>query len=176
MIRLRSQIAPNAGFDSFRDYQFKADERFDYTPADCHTFHEAIRHAVVPVYRQIQQQRRRHRGLNDCDPGISPWIPRAGHPCGRSMRVASCRPSVGRSSLRRSALKPIPRPEEALLYSAGRDADASARRQGCGTGGCDLRRAGGGDQRPSRPGVAAGRRGAPEGRAVPHRRQLGHID
>lgn len=69
MIRLRTQIAHNAGFDNFRDYQFKAYERFDYTPADCHAFHEAIERVVVPVYREIQQQRRRQLGIEQ----LRPW-------------------------------------------------------------------------------------------------------
>jgi oligoendopeptidase F len=69
MIRLRTQIAQNAGFDNFRDYQFKAYERFDYTPADCYAFHEAIERVVVPVYREIQQQRRRQLGIEQ----LRPW-------------------------------------------------------------------------------------------------------
>jgi len=69
MIRLRSQIARNAGFDNFRDYQFKAYERFDYTPAHCYAFHEAIERTVVPVYRLIQERRRRQLGVER----LRPW-------------------------------------------------------------------------------------------------------
>ncbi len=35
LISLRHQVAVNAGFNNFRDYQFKAYGRFDYTPKDC---------------------------------------------------------------------------------------------------------------------------------------------
>lgn len=59
MIRLRTRIAGHAGLESFRDYQFKAYERFDYGPADCFAFHEAIEKLVVPVKRDLQEQRRR---------------------------------------------------------------------------------------------------------------------
>jgi len=69
MIALRAQIAGNAGFENFRDYQFKAYERFDYTPADCFTFHDAIEKVVVPAKRQIQETRRQTLGV---DP-LRPW-------------------------------------------------------------------------------------------------------
>lgn len=69
MIRLRTKIAHNADFDNFRDYQFKVYERFDYTPADCMDFHAAIERAVVPAYREIQQERRRRLGVEP----LRPW-------------------------------------------------------------------------------------------------------
>jgi oligoendopeptidase F len=69
MVRLRTQMAHNAGFDNFRDYQFKVYERFDYTPADCFAFHEAIERVVMPAYREIQQQRRRQLGVEP----LRPW-------------------------------------------------------------------------------------------------------
>ncbi len=69
MIRLRDQIAHNAGLDNFREYQFKAYERFDYTPADCLAFHDAIERVVVPAYREIQRERRRQLGVE----ALRPW-------------------------------------------------------------------------------------------------------
>ena len=42
MYELRTRAARNAGFANFRDYIFPAKFRFDYTPADCERFHEAI--------------------------------------------------------------------------------------------------------------------------------------
>jgi oligoendopeptidase F len=69
MIRLRTRIAANAGFGSFRDYQFKAYERFDYGPAECLAFHEAIEKVVVPAYREIQADRRRQLGVDT----LRPW-------------------------------------------------------------------------------------------------------
>ena len=69
MIGLRTKIAANAGLDSFRDYQFKAYERFDYTPADCFAFHEAIEKVAAPAKRAIQEKRRETLGV---DP-LRPW-------------------------------------------------------------------------------------------------------
>ncbi|MCA8919255.1 MAG: M3 family oligoendopeptidase, partial [Planctomycetes bacterium] len=57
-IRVREQIAANAGFDNFRDYQFKAFERFDYTPADCDKYAEAVESVVLPAVKRQQDRRR----------------------------------------------------------------------------------------------------------------------
>jgi len=69
MIAIRTQIAHNAGFDNFRDYQFLVYERFDYTPQDCFAFHDAIEKVVVPVNRRIQEERRRSMGVST----LRPW-------------------------------------------------------------------------------------------------------
>jgi oligoendopeptidase F len=57
MIQLRHSIGRNAGFDNFRDYAFKSKHRFDYTPADCTTFLQAVQEVCVPVYRQLNTER-----------------------------------------------------------------------------------------------------------------------
>ncbi len=49
MLRLRRQLAANAGLPDFRAYAWGSRQRFDYTPADCFTFHDAIAHEVVPA-------------------------------------------------------------------------------------------------------------------------------
>jgi oligoendopeptidase F len=69
MIELRTQIAANAGFSGFRDYQWKAYERFDYTPEDAAAFHDAIERLVVPANRAIQEERRRPLGVQP----LRPW-------------------------------------------------------------------------------------------------------
>lgn len=69
MIDLRHRIARNAGFDSYRDYAFKAKRRFDYTPADCETFHRAVEEVCVPVYRKLNAERAEALGV---DP-LRPW-------------------------------------------------------------------------------------------------------
>src|SRR5436309_1860856 len=38
-IRLRQQIARNAGYEHFREYRWQQLHRFDYTPADCRGQH-----------------------------------------------------------------------------------------------------------------------------------------
>lgn len=58
LIGMRQEIASNAGFDNFRDYSFKAMQRFDYTPEDCFEFHEAIRQHIVPINNLLDEERK----------------------------------------------------------------------------------------------------------------------
>jgi oligoendopeptidase F len=69
LVKLREQIAKNAGFQSYRDYAFKARGRFDYGPEDCYAFHEAIEKEVVPLLRELQSVRREQLHL----PALRPW-------------------------------------------------------------------------------------------------------
>jgi oligoendopeptidase F len=69
MIDLRTRMARNAGLDTFRDYQWKAYERFDYTPGDCFAFHQAIEQLAVPIKRFIQQERKAQLGVD----ALRPW-------------------------------------------------------------------------------------------------------
>ncbi len=66
---IRQQIARNAGFDNFRDYVFRDYMRFDYTPADCERFHEAVEQTVVPAVARLHERRRRRMGLDT----LRPW-------------------------------------------------------------------------------------------------------
>jgi oligoendopeptidase F len=68
-VRLRQQMARNAGFDNYRDYAFRKLGRFDYTPADCVSFHKAVETEVMPVVREFQAERRRQLGLD----ALRPW-------------------------------------------------------------------------------------------------------
>ncbi len=69
LIRLRQQIAKNAGFDNYRDYAFKLRGRFDYTPEDCGRFHDAIAAEVMPVLRAQQARRKQQLGVDR----LRPW-------------------------------------------------------------------------------------------------------
>lgn len=69
MIRVRHQIARNAGFENYRDYAFRRMGRFDYTPADCEQFHEAVEREIMPVVREIQAERRTRLGID----ALRPW-------------------------------------------------------------------------------------------------------
>ncbi len=69
MLRLRAQIARNAGFENYRDYAFRRCGRFDYTPADCETFHGAVEKHVMPIVRELQADRRRQLKLD----ALRPW-------------------------------------------------------------------------------------------------------
>ena len=69
LLKLRHQIAINAGFENFRDYMFQALGRFDYTPFDCYKFHEAIEKEIVPILREQSGLRKAALGLNQ----LKPW-------------------------------------------------------------------------------------------------------
>lgn len=69
LIRLRHQVAVNAGFKNFRDYMFKALGRFDYTPQDCFNFHEAIQHEVVPLLNEFAKERKKLLKVDS----LRPW-------------------------------------------------------------------------------------------------------
>ncbi len=69
MLKLRHQIAQNAGFENYRDYMFRSMGRFDYTPDDCKAFHAAIEDAVVPAVQRRLEHRRRQMGLE----ALRPW-------------------------------------------------------------------------------------------------------
>lgn len=69
LVRLRHQVAQNAGFANFRDYSFAALGRFDYTPGDCFNFHHSVAEAVVPLLNQLALTRKAALGV---DP-LRPW-------------------------------------------------------------------------------------------------------
>lgn len=69
MVALRHAMARNAGLPDYRDYMFRKMERFDYTPADCLAFHDAIERVVVPAAAALAQRRRRRLGLET----LRPW-------------------------------------------------------------------------------------------------------
>jgi oligoendopeptidase F len=68
-IKLRSQIAKNAGFENYRDYAFHRMGRFDYTPEDCVKFHDAVEKEIVPIARELQSQRQVQLTLGS----LRPW-------------------------------------------------------------------------------------------------------
>ena len=69
LIKIRHQIALNAGFNSYTEYMFKAMHRFDYSVEDCLTFHDSIEKVCMPIIREINQRRRIAFGLDR----LSPW-------------------------------------------------------------------------------------------------------
>src|SRR5207249_11355300 len=68
-IKLRHQIARNAGFDNYLSFAFRKLGRFDYTPQDCREFHDAVETEFMPVVRQLQQRRQEQMQLA----GLRPW-------------------------------------------------------------------------------------------------------
>ncbi|MGV3507979.1 MAG: M3 family oligoendopeptidase [Sphingobacteriaceae bacterium] len=69
LLKLRHQVALNAGFENFRDYMFQALGRFDYTPQDCYKFHAAIEREIVPILHKQAEKRRIALGLHE----LKPW-------------------------------------------------------------------------------------------------------
>jgi len=94
LVKLREQIAANAGFQNYRDYAFRSKGRFDYGPEDCVKFHEAVASEVMPALRELQGQRRQQLGLEK----LRPW----------DMSV---------DPLNRPALKPFEKVEEMVARS-----------------------------------------------------------
>ena len=71
-VPLRQQIALNAGCADYREYRWRELLRFDYTPADCETFHAAIEEVIVPAANRIYARARQRLGVDrvrpwDCD-------------------------------------------------------------------------------------------------------------
>ncbi|WP_293305162.1 M3 family oligoendopeptidase [Pedobacter sp. UBA5917] len=69
LIKLRNQVALNAGFENYRDYMFQALGRFDYTPQDCYDFANAIEKEIVPILKEQAEKRREALGLEL----LKPW-------------------------------------------------------------------------------------------------------
>ena len=69
LIKLRHQIAQNAGFKNYLEFIFRQKARFDYTPADCVKFHDAIESEIMPAVRAIQAERKRDLKLEK----LRPW-------------------------------------------------------------------------------------------------------
>ena len=69
LIKLRHQIAQNAGFENYLEFSFRQKGRFDYTPADCVKFHDAIESEIMPAVREIQNDRKRQLKLE----ALRPW-------------------------------------------------------------------------------------------------------
>lgn len=63
LLKVREQIARNAGFPNYLAYAFRAKGRFDYTPEDCLKFHAAVDTEIMPAVRQLQAERRRQLGV-----------------------------------------------------------------------------------------------------------------
>jgi len=68
LIQLRHQVALQAGFKNYRDYKFAELGRFDYTPEDCFSFHDAIKQEIVPLVKKLNQKRASELGH-----ALKPW-------------------------------------------------------------------------------------------------------
>ena len=69
LVKLRGDMATNAGEDDYRALAFKAMHRFDYTPAHCTAFHEAVEQVCVPLLHEMNESRRVALGVDV----LRPW-------------------------------------------------------------------------------------------------------
>ncbi len=69
LLEKRHEIAKNAGFANFRDYKFRALNRFDYTTQDCEDFHRSIATEILPIIDELNVYRKKKMDL----PHLRPW-------------------------------------------------------------------------------------------------------
>lgn len=69
LLEKRQQVAVNAGFENYRDYKFRELGRFDYTPADCFAFHDAVREHILPLHKMLVERRKKKLELDV----MRPW-------------------------------------------------------------------------------------------------------
>lgn len=69
LLKLRHQVAVNAGFKNYRDYKFAELGRFDYTVKDCFDFHQSISKEILPISESINLKRRTKLKLDV----LKPW-------------------------------------------------------------------------------------------------------
>ncbi|MEM7682501.1 MAG: M3 family oligoendopeptidase [Planctomycetota bacterium] len=74
-VALRQRIAKNADQADYRDYAWLSRQRFDYTPAHCAAFHDAVESEVLPALAKLDRQRQASLGvetLRPWDAGVDP--------------------------------------------------------------------------------------------------------
>ncbi len=69
MVKLRDTMARNADCRDYREFAFRAMERFDYTPEDCLAFHDAIEQVICPVVQTLAADRKQKLGIDT----LRPW-------------------------------------------------------------------------------------------------------
>ncbi|HAV78599.1 MAG TPA: M3 family oligoendopeptidase [Anaerolineae bacterium] len=69
LMPLRRKIAENAGKKDYREYMWQQKLRFDYTPQDAKSFHNAIEEVVVPAVVRAYERRRKRLNVDT----LRPW-------------------------------------------------------------------------------------------------------
>lgn len=78
LIKIRHQVALNAGFSNFRDFMFASLGRFDYTAEDCFAFHDSVAKEVVSICNEFDKEQKELLGIDT----LRPWDGEA-EPAGR---------------------------------------------------------------------------------------------
>ncbi|MDX2067344.1 MAG: M3 family oligoendopeptidase [Haliscomenobacter sp.] len=69
LLQKRHAIARNAGMENYRDYAFQELGRFDYSSADCHDFHQAVKAEVLPILNELYLTRKQNLKVAQ----LRPW-------------------------------------------------------------------------------------------------------
>lgn len=69
MLELRGRLASNAECSDYREFRFRQLHRFDYGPAECEAFHDAVAKHVVPAVTALRERRRGSLGVEQ----LAPW-------------------------------------------------------------------------------------------------------
>ncbi|MCI4670890.1 MAG: M3 family oligoendopeptidase [Bacteroidia bacterium] len=69
LVKLRHEMAINAGYDSYTSFKFDSMGRFDYGPEDTRAFHDAVEKVVKPVVEELAEERKSKLALDK----IKPW-------------------------------------------------------------------------------------------------------
>jgi len=69
LVKIRHQMALNAGFANYLEYAFARKHRFDYTPEHCRQFHQGAEQVCVPVYRDLNRERKAALNVGE----LRPW-------------------------------------------------------------------------------------------------------
>jgi len=69
LAKRRNQMSANADFPNYRDFAHRRKGRFDYTPDDCLAFHDAIEQEMVPLLRELHDERQAALGIES----LKPW-------------------------------------------------------------------------------------------------------
>ena len=115
MLDQRRQLAANADLADYRAYAFRENNRFDYTPEDCFTFHEAIEEVVVPFAGKIYEKRRQRLGLTT----LRPWDVQVD-----SSGLPSLKPYTGQEDLIQHTLNILEEVDPVLAHHYATMADA----------------------------------------------------
>jgi len=67
LLVVRNKVAKNCDESSYVTYKFR--RRFDYTPEDCHAFHNTVEKVITPIYRELMAEKKRLLGVEK----LYPW-------------------------------------------------------------------------------------------------------
>lgn len=66
---LRIEIAKNKGYTNYRDYKHDEMGRTSYKPQDLFKFHDAVEKIIVPILKEIHEEKRKKLGVET----LRPW-------------------------------------------------------------------------------------------------------